>query len=144
MNVQTNTSLRMQLGQGRIVMAPGCYDGLSALLVEQAGFQGRVAAAAHALTEGLAAEARDARVEFSAQSIGSIFGIYFRATPPSRFAEVMQSDRERFKRFFHSMLARGMYLAPSAYEAGFVSAAHTGVEIDATLAAARGAFRELT
>jgi glutamate-1-semialdehyde 2,1-aminomutase len=118
--------------------------GLATLkLVEQPGFQDRVAAAARTLTEGLAAEARDAGVEFSAQSIGSMFGIYFRATSPGSFAEVMQSDRERFKRFFHSMLARGVYLAPSAYEAGFVSAAHTGAEIDVTLAAARGAFREL-
>ena len=78
---------------------------------------------------------------FSAQSIGSMFGVYFRDTPPASFAEVMQCDRERFNRFFHAMLARGVYLAPSAYEAGFVSAAHSAADIDATLAAAREAFK---
>ena len=57
------------------------------------------------------------------------------------FAEVMQCDRERFNRFFHAMLANGIYLAPSAYEAGFVSAAHGDAEVQATLAAARAAFR---
>ncbi|MDA8107409.1 MAG: glutamate-1-semialdehyde 2,1-aminomutase [Betaproteobacteria bacterium] len=118
--------------------------GLATLrLVEQPGFQDRVAAATRALTGGLADAAREAGVPFSAQSIGSMFGIYFRATAPASFAEVMQSDRERFGRFFHAMLARGVYLAPSAYEAGFVSAAHGAAEIDATLAAARASFREL-
>jgi glutamate-1-semialdehyde 2,1-aminomutase len=52
----------------------------------------------------------------------------------------MQCDKDRFNRFFHAMLERGVYLAPSAYEAGFVSAAHGSAEIDATLAAARAAF----
>ena len=77
---------------------------------------------------------------FSAQSIGSMFGVFFRDTQPQSFAEVMHCDRERFNRFFHDMLARGVYLAPSAYEAGFVSAAHGEAEIEATLAAAREAF----
>jgi glutamate-1-semialdehyde 2,1-aminomutase len=80
---------------------------------------------------------------FSAQALGSLFGLYFRAAPPVSFAEVMQCDRERFNRFFHAMLRQGVYLAPSAYEAGFVSAAHGAAEIDATLAAARAALREL-
>ena len=66
-----------------------------------------------------------------------MFGVYFRAAPPASFAEVMQCDKERFNRFFHAMLERGVYLAPSAYEAGFVSAAHGEAEIEATLAAAR-------
>jgi glutamate-1-semialdehyde 2,1-aminomutase len=78
---------------------------------------------------------------FSAQSIGSMFGVYFRSTPPATFTEVMQCDKERFNRFFHAMLERGVYLAPSAYEAGFVSAAHGPAEIEATLAAAREAFK---
>jgi glutamate-1-semialdehyde 2,1-aminomutase len=72
-----------------------------------------------------------------------MFGIYFRDAPPRSFAEVMQCDRERFNRFFHAMLEQGVYLAPSAYEAGFVSAAHGAAEIDATLAAARAAFSKL-
>jgi glutamate-1-semialdehyde 2,1-aminomutase len=72
-----------------------------------------------------------------------MFGLYFRAAPPASFAEVMQCDKERFNKFFHAMLERGVYLAPSAYEAGFVSAAHGAAEIDATLAAARESFRAL-
>jgi glutamate-1-semialdehyde 2,1-aminomutase len=81
---------------------------------------------------------------FCAQSIGSMFGVYFRAAPPKSFAEVMQCDRERFNRFFHEMLAQGVYLAPSAYEAGFVSAAHGTAEIEATLTAARAAFAKIS
>jgi len=115
--------------------------GLATLaLVVVPGFQQDVEATTHALVSGLAAEAKKAGVGFSAQSAGSMFGLYFRAQPPTSFAEVMQCDRDRFNRFFHEMLDRGVYLAPSAYEAGFVSAAHGMAEIDATLAAARAAF----
>ncbi len=115
--------------------------GLATLkLVQAPGFQDRIVATADSLIEGLVAEAKKAGVVFSAQAIGSMFGLYFRASPPTSFAEVMQCDKERFNRFFHEMLARGVYLAPSAYEAGFVSAAHGSAEIDATLAAAREAF----
>ncbi|HEX6265616.1 MAG TPA: aspartate aminotransferase family protein, partial [Burkholderiales bacterium] len=102
--------------------------------------QERVEATTRALVEGLQEEARNARIAFCAQSVGSMFGIYFREAPPRSFAEVMQCDRERFNRFFHEMLKLGVYLAPSAYEAGFVSAAHGRAEIDETLAAARKAF----
>ena len=116
--------------------------GLATLkLVDTPGFQKRIEATTSSLVEGLAAEARRAGVAFSTQSIGSMFGVYFRAAPPRSFAEVMQCDRERFNRFFHAMLERGVYLAPSAYEAGFVSAAHGPREIEETLAAAREAFR---
>jgi len=115
--------------------------GLATLkLVEQEGFQQKIESTTRLLVEGLAAEAKKAGVAFSAQSIGSMFGVYFRASPPKDFAEVMQCDKARFNRFFHAMLERGVYLAPSAYEAGFVSAAHGSAEIDATLSAARGAF----
>ena len=117
--------------------------GLATLkLVEEKDFQSKIEATTKSLVEGLLAEARKANVVFSAQSIGSMFGLYFRATPPTSFAEVMQCDKDRFNRFFHSMLGRGVYLAPSAYEAGFVSAAHGAAEIDATLAAAREAFKK--
>jgi len=109
-------------------------------LVEAPGFQDRIAATTRTLVDGLTAAAKKAGVTFSAQSIGSMFGLYFRTQPPQSFAEVMQCDKERFNRFFHAMLARGVYLAPSAYEAGFVSAAHGEAEIEATLAAAREAF----
>ena len=116
--------------------------GLATLrLVQQPGFHARVEATTRTLVEGLAREARAAGVAFSAQSIGSMFGVYFRAAPPAGYAEVMQCDREAFNRFFHAMLAAGVYLAPSAYEAGFVSAAHTDRDLEATFAAARAAFR---
>jgi glutamate-1-semialdehyde 2,1-aminomutase len=118
--------------------------GLATLkLVEAPGFIARVEKTARSLVDGLAAEARAAGVEFSAQSIGSMFGIYFRERAPENLAEVMQCDRERFNRFFHAMLGRGVYLAPSAFEAGFVSGAHGEAEIAETLAAARAAFRSL-
>ena len=109
-------------------------------LLEPGVFEG-IASAATLLTEGLTRIAREQGITFSAQSVGSMFGVYFRATPPTSFAEVMQCDKERFNRFFHAMLERGVYLAPSAYEAGFVSAAHGPAEIAATLAAAEAAFR---
>ena len=119
--------------------------GLATLKVVQAkGLIEKVEQTTRDLVEGLRDEARKARVQFSAQSIGSMFGLYFRAEPPRSFAEVMQSDRERFNRFFHAMLERGVYLAPSAYEAGFVSAAHGTQEIDATLAAAAEAFKKVS
>ena len=115
--------------------------GLATLqLVVQPRLLERIEATTKALVQGLASEAKKRGVTFSSQSIGSMFGLYFRDAPPRSFAEVMQCDRERFNRFFHAMLERGVYLAPSAYEAGFVSAAHGEAEIDATLAAAREAF----
>jgi len=110
-------------------------------IVDSPDFQKNLESTTRALVEGLVAEAKKAKVVFSAQSIGSMFGLYFRAAPPRSFAEVMQCDKDRFNRFFHEMLKRGVYLAPSAYEAGFVSAAHTSTEIEATLAAAGESFR---
>jgi glutamate-1-semialdehyde 2,1-aminomutase len=112
-------------------------------LVEQPGFHERLGKTTRALVEGLSEQARRANVPFSAQSIGSMFGLYFRASPPATFAEVMQCDREKFNRFFHAMLERGVYLAPSAYEAGFVSAAHGAAEVEETLRAARESFAGL-
>jgi len=115
--------------------------GLATLkLVCEKGFQQRIEATTRALVAGLQEEAKNAKVVFCAQSIGSMFGLYFRALPPRSFAEVMHCDRERFNRFFQEMLKRGVYLAPSAYEAGFVSAAHGDSEIEETLRAARAAF----
>jgi glutamate-1-semialdehyde 2,1-aminomutase len=111
-------------------------------LVREPGFVERVEKTTRQLADGLAAEAKAAGVAFSAQSIGSMFGVYFRSAPPASYAEVMQGDREAFNRFFHAMLDAGVYLAPSAYEAGFVSAAHGKSDVDATLAAARAAFRQ--
>jgi len=115
--------------------------GLATLqLIQEKNFFENLEATTRALVAGLQRQAKDAGVAFSAQSIGSMFGIYFRPSPPASFAEVMQADKERFNRFFHEMLKGGVYLAPSAYEAGFVSAAHGSAEIEETLEAARAAF----
>jgi glutamate-1-semialdehyde 2,1-aminomutase len=110
----------------RRVLAPGFFEALSATT--------------RALVEGLVRIGHEAGVPFSGDSEGGMFGLFFRATAPRSFTEVMASDREAFNRFFHAMLARGVYLAPSAYEAGFVSAAHGRAELEATWQAAREAF----
>jgi glutamate-1-semialdehyde 2,1-aminomutase len=115
--------------------------GLATLkLIQEEDFQSKIEATTNSLVEGLMAEARKANVVFSAQSIGSMFGLYFRAAPPASFAEVMQCDKERFNRFFHRMLDAGVYLAPSAFEAGFVSAAHSAGDVAETLTLAERAF----
>jgi glutamate-1-semialdehyde 2,1-aminomutase len=115
--------------------------GLATLkLVQEKNFQSRVEATTQSLVRGLESEARRTGVRFCAQSIGSMFGVYFSERVPASLDDVMQSDRDRFNRFFHAMLDKGVYLAPSAYEAGFVSAAHGPAEIEATVAAARAAF----
>jgi len=117
-------------------------SGLATLkLVSQPGFIEGVEAATSSLVDGLAKVAREAGVPFSAQSVGSMFGIYFSQTVPHSFAEVMRCDKDRFNVFFHAMLERGIYLAPSAFEAGFMSAAHGPAEIEATLTAARDSMR---
>jgi glutamate-1-semialdehyde 2,1-aminomutase len=108
--------------------------------VLQPGFFDRLAATTRELVAGLAREAAAAGVPFSSDCEGGMFGIFFRDEAPASFDEVMQSDRAAFNRFFHAMLEHGVYLAPSAYEAGFVSAAHGRAELDATFAAARPAF----
>jgi glutamate-1-semialdehyde 2,1-aminomutase len=72
-----------------------------------------------------------------------MFGVYFSAMPPRSYAEVMACDKDRFNRFFHAMIQEGVYLAPSAFEAGFVSAAHGEAEINATVEAAKRAFAHL-
>jgi glutamate-1-semialdehyde 2,1-aminomutase len=116
--------------------------GLATLnLIQQTGFHERLAATTKSLTDGLSAIAREAGVAFSAQAVGGMFGIYFSAEVPNSFDDVMQSDRDAFNRFFHAMLDDGIYLAPSAFEAGFVSAAHSEQDIEQTLSAARKYFQ---
>jgi len=112
-------------------------------LVQAPGFFERLAARTASLTEGLSRSARAAGVGFSAQSIGGMFGIYFAHRPPQTYAEVMACDRGAFGRFFHAMLDEGIYLAPSAFEAGFVSAAHTAADIDQTIGAAQRVFARM-
>jgi glutamate-1-semialdehyde 2,1-aminomutase len=116
--------------------------GLATLrLTERPQFYEDLARQTRALADGFASAARSAEVSFSAQSVGGMFGIYFAPAAPRSYAEVMACDKERFNRFFHAMLDQGIYLAPSAFEAGFVSAAHSDADIAATIAAAESAFR---
>ena len=94
-------------------------------------------------SQGLAAEARAAGVEFIADAVGGMFGLYFANTLPQALSAVSQSNIARFNLFFHAMLDEGVYLAPSAYEAGFVSACHDDAVLDETLSAARVAFKRV-
>ena len=115
--------------------------GLATLaLTEAPGFYERLARVTRTLTDGLTDAANKAGVSFCAQAVGGMFGIYFAAAVPESYERVMACDKAQFNRFFHAMLDAGVYLAPSAYEAGFVSAAHSGDDIAATLAAAVRAF----
>jgi len=111
--------------------------------LEAPGFYEALAIRTRQLTDGLAEAARHAGVPFCAQAIGGMFGIYFSATIPDTYDAVMACDKARFNRFFHAMLSAGVYLAPSAFEAGFVSAAHTEDDIAATIALAETAFGAL-
>ena len=119
--------------------------GLTTLqLIDEPGFYESLSKQTKRLTDGLAAAAADAGIPVSVEQEGGMFGLVFTADGPVRsYAQVAAADVERFKKFFHGMLAEGVYLAPSAYEAGFVSAAHGDAEIDATLEAARKVFRTL-
>jgi glutamate-1-semialdehyde 2,1-aminomutase len=105
------------------------------------GFFEALAKKTQALAQGLAKEARDAGVPFVSESEGGMFGFFFAETLPQNYTTVMATDKERFNRFFHGMLERGVYLAPALYEAGFVSAAHSEEDIAHTLQAAREALR---
>ncbi len=112
-------------------------------IVQTSGFYDKLTATTYALCKGLSEAAAAHQIAFCAQHVGGMFGLYFRASVPQTYAEVMECDKERFNQFFHSMLAEGVYLAPSAYEAGFVSSAHTTADIDKTVAAANKAFAAL-
>jgi glutamate-1-semialdehyde 2,1-aminomutase len=116
--------------------------GLTTLdLVSAPGFHRRLGATTDLLMRRLGAAAASAGVDLSTNHVCGMFGLLFTAEPRvDTFAKVMACDVERFRRFFHGMLDRGVYLAPSAFEAGFVSAMHTDVEIAATVAAAAEVF----
>ena len=115
--------------------------GLATLeLIQAPGFHERLEAATNTLCDGLEAAARAAGIAFSTVRTCGMFGLYFRDAPATSFAEAMQSDAARFRRFFHLMLERGVYLAPSAFEAGFLSSAHGEAEIASTIAAAGECF----
>ena len=109
-------------------------------LVSQPGFYEALSKKTRRLTDGLVAAAKAHGVAFSAQAVGGMFGLYFAEKCPASYAEVLACDKEAFNAFFHAMLDAGHYFAPSAFEAGFVSAAHSEAEIDATVAAAESWF----
>ncbi len=109
---------------------------------ETPGFYERLTARTQVFVDGLTDAARAAGVPFSAQAVGGMFGLYFAAAVPHSYEAVMACDKARFNRFFHAMLDAGIYLAPSAYEAGFVSAAHSDGDIATTVAAAARAFAQ--
>jgi len=108
------------------------------------GFHARLAATTDRLVHGLKAAADRAGVPLATNHVCGMFGLFFTsAERVTSYAGATACDVERFKRFFHGMLAEGVYLAPSAFEAGFVSAAHTEADIDATVAAAARVFARL-
>lgn len=110
-------------------------------LIQAPGFHDRLAAATATLCEGLEAAARDAGVPLTTTRVGAMFGLFFTDQQVDTYAQAVACDTAAFNRFFHAMLERGVYLAPSAFEAGFMSSAHTLDVIDATIAAAREAFK---
>ncbi|KIF81086.1 glutamate-1-semialdehyde 2,1-aminomutase [Noviherbaspirillum autotrophicum] len=114
----------------KLIQAPGFYESLSAQTAK--------------LAQGLSAAAKDAGIAFCADSVGGMFGLYFAPSIPGSYVEMMACDKAKFNTFFHAMLELGVYLAPSAFEAGFVSAQHDDAVIDATVEAARKAFSSLS
>jgi glutamate-1-semialdehyde 2,1-aminomutase len=119
--------------------------GLATLkLISRPGLHAELTAFTSSLLQGLQARADAAGIPFVTTQAGGMFGLYFsRAEKIVRFEDVMSSDVERFKRFFHLMLEGGVYLAPSAFEAGFTSIAHGDCELQLTLDAAERAFAAL-
>jgi len=113
-----------------LISVPGFYENLTAKTAQ--------------LLAGLQAAADQAGIAFTTNQVGAMFGLFFSEEKAiSRFAQVMRCDQDRFKRFFHGMLEQGVYLAPSAFEAGFVSAAHTDEDLQATVDAAGEVFKGL-
>ncbi|PPD55244.1 MAG: glutamate-1-semialdehyde-2,1-aminomutase [Methylotenera sp.] len=119
--------------------------GLATLkLIQTPDFHRKLTAQTKKLMDGLKQAAKQAGVTFNAQNVGGMFGLYFSESCPSSYAEIMQNNNKGyFNRFFHSMLDSGVYLGPSAFEAGFVSATHTDADIAFTIEAAQKAFANL-
>ena len=112
-------------------------------LIQQEGFYEKLTAQTAKLAAGLCAAAEEAGVTFCADSVGGMFGIYFSEEVPCSYSEMMAGDKTRFNAFFHGMLDEGVYFAPAAFEAGFVSAQHDDAVIEETIAAARRVFAKL-
>lgn len=112
-------------------------------LVQPPGFYDALEAKTNTLCDGLEVAARDAGVPFTTQRVGGMFGLFFSDEKVDTYAQAVACDTAAFNRFFHAMLARGVYLAPSAFEAGFMSSAHDDAVLSATIEAARASFLEL-
>ena len=112
--------------------------------IQKPGFFEALSKRTRSLVDGLLGAAKDAGVPMVGDSEGGLFGFFFARSSdaglPQNYAAVMATDKDRFNRFFHGMLERGVYFAPALYEAGFVSAAHSADDIAATIAAARAAL----
>jgi glutamate-1-semialdehyde 2,1-aminomutase len=120
--------------------------GLATLkLIQAEGFYDKLTAQTEKLVAGLKQAAQKAGVAFNAQSVGGMFGLFFCENIPTSFAEIMENNnKDHFNKFFHSMLESGIYLGPSSFEAGFVSAAHSDEDIARTVEAAEKAFRTIS
>ena len=112
-------------------------------LIQAPGFYKTLNENTRKLVDGMTNLAKLKGIDFCARNVGGMFGLYFSKTPPNSFDEVMKSNRENFKKFFHSMLNKGIYFGPSAFEAGFVSAAHNDNDIELTLDAVKQSFENL-
>jgi len=112
-------------------------------LVSQAGFYDRLSSNIAQLLQGMETLAKEAGHDFASDHVGGMFGIYFAKEKPTTLEDITHSDTEKFKRFFHAMLDEGVYLAPSAYEAGFLSIQHEGPVIEEMLKATKAAFAKI-
>ena len=110
-------------------------------IIQRPGFYEKLSAQTAKLVDGLTKAATEAGVAFCGDAVGGMFGIYFTEHVPRNYAEMMSCNKDRFNQFFHAMLDAGVYLAPSAFEAGFVSAMHDDAVIAETVNAARAAFK---
>ena len=112
-------------------------------IIQREGFYENLTALTQRLANGIADAAKAHGVEFTADSVGGMFGLYFASHTPQNYADMARSNIDGFKHFFHGMLDRNVAFGPSAYEAGFVSAAHTPELIDETIAVAHEVFKEM-
>jgi glutamate-1-semialdehyde 2,1-aminomutase len=113
-------------------------------LISRPGFYEDLSAKVEALVNGVIQQAKQAGIPLSENHVGGMFGLFFSDSKSvNDYAAATACDQTRFKAFYHAMLERGVYLAPSAFEAGFVSDAHSEIDIEATIQAAGESFRSL-
>jgi len=119
--------------------------GLATLeIIGEDGFHQALGQKAEQLVNGIVTAAADAGIPMTSNQVGGMFGLFFTSQQQvSQFAQVMECNADQFKQFFHLMLDQGIYLAPSAFEAGFISAAHSEADIATTIEAATNAFAKL-